>query len=811
VSGSVHGGRVPKVIAQAVAQWQRGNRLEAERLCAVQLATSTEQLDARGLLAEIYSSQREFARAAEQLRCITTLQPGDAAWHRRLGDALFASGELAGAAEAFRTAIALDPRNPRAHNNLGRALAALGEHSAAIDSYRRAIARDARYAIANNNLGIELAEERRFDEALAAYQRAAELNPAFAEAHSNRGNVLLELARAEDALGSQDRALELEPLNATFHCNRGNTLLKLRRFEDALSSFDCALRLRPESPEGFNGRGTALRELQQLEPAIACFDRAVELKPDFLDPLNNKANVLLCLERFEELLPWCERLLGVKPDFGPALYYRGLALKNLAREREAVECFERLLDKHPSHPLGAGYLLHAAAAICDWSHQKLLADTLEALRREQVAVSPFVLLGFCDDAALQLHCGRSYLAHAYPPPPEPLWRGERWHNDKLRIAYVSADLRDHAVSYLMAGVFERHDRERFMTVGVSLRPASGSLFGLRVVRSFDAWIDVHEASDLKVAQILRELQIDIAVDLMGFTRGERINIFAHRFAPLQISYLGYPATAGTPFHDYLLADDFVVPEGSDRHYSEQVIRLPECFQANDDKRVIGARRPTRAEAGLPHDGFVFCSFNNSHKLTPGQFDIWCRLLAAVPGSVLWIVADQEDAQSNLACEARARGLNPGRLVFAPRVDYEDHLARLPLADLFLDCLPFNAGTTASDALWAGLPVVTCSGESFAGRMAGSLLRAIGLPELITRTPQEYEALALHLARAPAELAALRTRLEANRAASPLFDTERFCRHLESAYVTAHERLRQGEPPASFKVAPLGARSAGRDP
>jgi predicted O-linked N-acetylglucosamine transferase (SPINDLY family) len=658
VSGGVRAGRVPKVIAQAVAHWQRGNRSEAERLCAVQLASSTEQLEARGLLAEIYSSQREFARAAEQLQRITALRPSDPAWHRRLGDALFAAGELAGAADAFRAAMALEEGHPRAHNNLGRALAALGERSAAIDCYRRAIALDARYAIAHNNLGIELAEERRLEEALAAYERAAELNPTFAEAHSNRGNVLLQLSRAEEALGCQDRALELEPLNATFHCNRGNTLLKLRRFEEALASFDRALRMRPDSPESFNGRGTALRELQQLEPAIACFDRAVELKPDFLDPLNNKANVLLCLERFEELLPWCERLLAVEPDFAPALYYRGLALKSLARDRESVECFERLLEKHPSHPLGAGYLLHAAAAICDWSHQELLDDTVEALRRQQVAVSPFVLLGFCDDAALQLHCARSYLAHAYPPPPDPLWRGERWRSDKIRIAYVSADLRDHALSYLMAGVFEQHDRERFMTVGVSLRPASGSPFGMRVVHGFDAWIDVHEASDLKVAQILRELKIDIAIDLMGFTRGERINIFAHRFAPLQISYLGYPATTGTPFHDYIIADDFVVPEGSEHYCSEQLIRLPDCFQANDDKRVIAARRPTRTEAGLPEEGFVFCSFNNSHKLTPEQFDIWCRLLVAVPGSVLWIVADQDDARLNLAREARARGVDP---------------------------------------------------------------------------------------------------------------------------------------------------------
>jgi protein O-GlcNAc transferase len=797
---------MPRLIAQAVAHWQQGNRAEAERLCAALLSTSAEQIDARGLLAEIYSAQRDFAGAAEQLRRITALRPKEAAWHRRLGDALFAAGEFAAAADSFRTAIGLEPKHPRAHNNLGRALAGLGEHSAAIDSYRRALALDARYAIAHNNLGIELAEEHRPEEALSAYERAAALNPAFAEAHSNRGNVLLQLARAEEALVCQDRALELEPLNATFHCNRGNTLIKLRRFEEAVASFDRALRLRPEFAEGFNGRGTALRELQQFESAVACFDKAVELKPDFLDPLNNKANVLLSLERFQELLPWCERLLAVKPDFAAALYYRGLGLKSLARDREAIECFAALLHKHPAHPLGAGYLLHSAATICDWSHQKLRLDTLAALPKHELVVSPFVLLAMSGDASLQLDCARSYLAHAYPPAPEPVWRGERWRNDRIRIAYVSADLRDHAVSYLMVGVFEKHDRERFTTIGVSLRPASETFFGRRVVQSFDAWIDVHEASDLKVAQILRDMQVDIAIDLTGFTRGERVNIFAHRCAPLQLSYLGYPATAGTPFHDYILADDFVIPERSRLKYSEQVIYLPDCFQANDDRRALGERKPTRAEAGLPETGIVFCSFNNTHKLSAAQFDVWCRLLTAVPQSVLWIVADQEDARANLIREAGARGITPERLVFAPRMDYQEHLARLSLADLFLDTWPFNAGTTASDALWAGLPVLTLCGEPFAGRMAGSLLRAVGLPELITYSVEQYEARALQLANSPEELGLLRARLAENRLSFPLFHTERFCRHLEAAYVEALSRQQRGESPASFAVAPVAERS-----
>jgi protein O-GlcNAc transferase len=794
---------MPKVIAQALAHWQRGNRLEAERLCAALIAASPGQIEAYALLAEMHSSRGEYLHAAGQLRRITELRPQEAAWHRRLGDALYASGEFDGAATSFRAAIELEPQHPRAHNNLGRALAGRGEHAAAIGCYRRAIELDGRYAIAHNNLGIELVEEHRLEEALASYERATQLNPAFAEALSNRGNALLRLERAEEALACQDQAVALEPLSATFHRNRGNALLKLGRFQEALASFDLGLQLHPESPEALTARGVALRELHQLEPALACFDRALELKPEFLEPLYYKGNVLLCLERFDELLPWCERLLTVKPDFAAALYYRGLALMGLSREREAVDCFQRLLALHPTHDLAAGSLLHAAATVCDWTHGELIDATLSALRDKQVVVSPFDLLGLSADPALQLECARSYLTRAYPPAPKPVWCGERWQNDRIRIAYVSADLRDHALSYLMAGVFEKHDRSRFTTFGVALRPAVTSPFGTRVVQAFDRWVDVHEASDFRVAQTLRDLQVDIAVDLMGYTLGDRLNIFAHRFAPLQISYLGFPATTGTAFHDYILADDYVIPEEARQHYSEQVIYLPDCFQANDDRRRIGAHRPTRAEAGLPQGGLVFCSLNNSYKLQPAQFDAWCRLLAAFPDSVLWIVADNQDAQSNLRREACARGVAPARLLFAPRMEYADHLARLPLADLCLDTLPFNAGTTASDALWAGVPVLTCSGEAFASRMAGSLLRAIGLPELITHTLADYETLAVRLAGNPGELAGLRARLAVNRDSGPLFDTERFCRHLESAYEMAHARHQRGELPGSFRVPLLG--------
>jgi predicted O-linked N-acetylglucosamine transferase (SPINDLY family) len=351
---------------------------------------------------------------------------------------------------------------------------------------------------------------------------------------------------------------------------------------------------------------------------------------------------------------------------------------------------------------------------------------------------------------------------------------------------------------LLAGVFERHDRRRFETFAISLRPEEESALGQRVKGAFDRFIDVSGQSDGAVAELLHALEIDIAVDLTGFTDGLRPQIFSRRPAPIQVTYLGFPATTGAPYMDYILADAFVIPPAQAQHFSECVVYLPDCFQANDDQRVISAR-VTRTDAGLPEGAFVFCCFNNSYKLNPAMFDIWMRLLDRVPGSVLWLVSAGAAVGGNLRREAMNRGVDPERLVFAPRQPYAEYLGRLQLADLFLDTLPFNAGTTASDALWAGLPVLTCAGEAFAARMAGSLLQAVGLPELITHSLADYEAKALELARQPELLRGLRQRLAANRRAAPVFDTDRCRRSLESAYIEMWQRHERGQGRQSFAM------------
>jgi predicted O-linked N-acetylglucosamine transferase (SPINDLY family) len=401
----------------------------------------------------------------------------------------------------------------------------------------------------------------------------------------------------------------------------------------------------------------------------------------------------------------------------------------------------------------------------------------------------------------QLQCARLWAAHEALPAPTPLWRGEPYRHEKIRIAYVSADFHAHATSVLMAGVFERHDRNRFELVALSFGPDDGSEMRARVKNAFDRFVDVREKSDAEIAALMRQWEIDIAVDLKGYTKDHRSGIFAFRPAPIQATYLGYPGTMGAPYVDYIIADATVIPDEHRPYYAEQVAYLPDSYQCNDSRGTFTDDSVTRAQAGLPEAGFVFCCFNRNYKIAPDTFALWMRLLRDAPSSVLWLLEDNPDAKRNLEREAEAHGMASGRLVFAQRVSASEHLARHRLADLLLDTQPYGAHTTASDALWAGLPVLTALGTTFASRVAASLLNAVGLSELIADSLEAYEASALRLARHPDALVAIKNKLAANRDNCPLFDTARFTRNLESAYVAMWQRRQRGEPPRSFSVEP----------
>lgn len=548
--------------------------------------------------------------------------------------------------------------------------------------------------------------------------------------------------------------------------NAARAHLQRGEFQAAERRIDEAITLDPQSAELWSNRGAVQAAAKRLDAALVSFNRALQLKPDLPVAIVNRANILVALQRYADAISDYEKTLRVDHDY----------------------------------PYALGNLIFCKLQCADWRDlDALRARAVADLEAGKRAVTPALAAALLGTPAQLLQALQILSRDKFPGRP-PMWRGERYRHGRIRIAYVSSDFHAHATAVLMAGVFENHDRRQFETVAVSTGPDDGSTMRARLQKSFDRFIDASLNGDEQIAAMMRNAEIDVAVDLKGYTSHARPGIFAFRPAPVQVNYLGFPATMGAEFVDYILADRVTIPAGDEQYFSERIVRLPHSYQPNDKTRDTGGKTPTRAAAGLPEAGFVFCCFNNSFKIQPHIFDIWMRLLREIDGSVLWLIGDNSSAITNLRREAGLRGIDAARLVFAPRAPLEDHLARHHLADLFLDTLPYNAHTTASDSLWTGLPLVTCMGGTFAGRVAASVLNAAGLPELVTSTLADYEALALLLAREPARLAAIRAKLTENRDTCPLFDAVRFTRRLESAFTRMWERAERGEKPAAFDLA-----------
>jgi protein O-GlcNAc transferase len=638
---------------------------------------------------------------------------------------------------------------------------------------RQALARDAGRARTHLLLGMALARSGALDEALASFDRALALAPDLASAHANRGDALVALGREAEGVTSYDRALALNPGEVETWCNRGAALHDLRRFEEALASYDQAIALKSDFAQLHFNRGNALALLGRHAEAVAAYDRALTLDQGYCDALQARGTVLLALKRFEE----------------------------------AVACFERMRD--PRHPRALSEIVNCHVMTCDWPRARALAGELErSIAQGHALASPFILLGQPIGNATLAQATERF-AQSEILKREPLPRVQQVPaQDRIRVAYLSADFRDHATAHLAAGLFERHDRARFEVIGISFGADDGSPMRARLAAAFDRFHDVAVMGDRAVAELLLELGVDIAVDLKGHTEGARLGILAYRPAPIQVAYLGYPGPSGLDSIDYVIADRIVLPFEEQAFYRERIVHLPDSYQVNDRSRPIAVRAPARREEGLPDEGLVFCCFNHNWKITAAMFDIWMRLLRAHEGSVLWLFRSNDAAEANLRREASARGIDPARLVLACFRAPADHLARIACADLFLDTLPCNAHTTASDALWAGVPVLTCKGGTFAGRVAASLLHAAGLQQLATESLAEYEALAHKLADDRALLASMRQRLAQNRLSCALFDTARFTRHIEAAYTTMVRMARSGEGPRSFAVDPIEGNSGG---
>lgn len=675
------------------------------------------------------------------------------------------AGRLPEALRLYRRVLKKSPDNVGCIYSLAMLYVQQNNYAAAADMFRRAARIKPDLVDAHYNLAVALGMSGKYNEAALSYEQVLKLDPRHANARNNYATALLHAGRPSDAARQYDELIAQAPASADAYINRGTARQALKRIEEALADYERAIALKPDFAEAHLNRGNALAELRRSEEALAAYQKAIALQPDFADAYNNMANIQLHLGRYVEAV---------------AAYDRGLALQPEDSEARSMR-------------------FSAKMQLCDWSNFEAERDRLLAAIEGGRVANPFVALALSPSLEDHLRCAKKFSQVRFPAAA-PLWRGEIYRHDRIRLAYVSGDFREHPIAYLTAGMFEHHDRSRFEVTAVSFGPEQERGIRQRLQGAFEHFIDVRTSSDAEIAALLREREIDIAVDLVGFLENARTNVFASRAAPIQVNYIGFPGTLGADYFDYVIADPTVLPPEHAAFHTENVAWLPDTYLPTDATRAVAEVTPTRGDLGLPEKGFVFCAFNLSYKINPAMFDVWMRLLREIEGSVLWLRQYNAVASRNLRAEAERRGVAPERLIFAPRAPLAaDHLARQRQADLFLDTLPYNAHTTATEALWVGLPVLTCLGSSFAGRVAASVSRAIGMPELVTTSLTEYEALALKIARDPALCATLKQKLARNRHTQPLFDTARFTRHIEAAYATMWQAYQDGRPPAGFSV------------
>jgi predicted O-linked N-acetylglucosamine transferase (SPINDLY family) len=682
-----------------------------------------------------------------------SINPQFAEFHMILGELHYQLQEFVQAIACFKNVILIQPEYVQPYINIGKILQKQGKLEDVITLYLKALELDPNHAGLNFDVGLVFKQQGKLDDAILYYKKSLMLRPDFIEAQNNLGGIFKDQGKLDEAIACYQRALEINPESAEVYCNMGLILKSCGQLNEAVNYFKQAIHYNPNSADAHCNLGNASVELGNLEQAIACFHKTLDLKPDFTNAHYGLGALLMAQQKYSESIVYLKQVVKLEPN----------------------------------HYTAKTLILHQMQHMCTWENigeitHEIRCAVVDSPVSEKNMFPPLAFLSIPGATAEeQKRCAERWVDSELKFLPELRKKLDFEYShateNKIRIGYLSADFRQHPVSFLMAEVFELHNRSRFHITAYAYDTDGSTPMRNRLESAFDQFIDIHDLSLEDAAKRINADHIDILVDLTGHTQNSRTGILALRPAPVQVNYLGYPGTIGADFVDYLIADRFTIPPEMKKHYTEKVVWMPDCFQANDRQRPRPAS-PNRKTCGLPDKAFVFCCFNQTLKITPEMFEIWCRLLTNVPDSILWLSASTPQAEENLRREMRQRGLQTDRLIMAPLRYREEHLARLQCADLFLDTLPFNAGTTCSDALWMGLPVITCAGDAFASRMAGSLLSAIGMPELITYNLKDYYLLALDLSTNRRKLETVRSKIMASHDSAPLFDSPLFTHHLE---------------------------------
>jgi len=773
-------------------------------------------------------SKGEINRALDAVQNLFKEYPNEPLLFNISGACHAGLGQLDEAVKDYGSAIAIKPDYAKAHFNLAGALQDLGQLEAAVNSYEKTLEIEPDYAEAHNNLGSVFKELKENEAAVQSYKDALVIKPDYVEAQYSLGIMQQDLGQLEAAIKCYEAVLAIKPNFADAFNNLGTSFLDLGQFNEAAKSYKSALKINPDSVEVINNLGIAFYKLHQFEDAIECYERAISLKPDFADTYNNIGIVFLDLGQFNEAANSYKLALKINPNSVEANNNLGIAFYKLHKFEDAVECYEKAISLKPNFvdayanlasvmkdlnrfdealaiyeseiilnsnlDFILGELFYIKMHLCIWDDLSTrLNELTNKINNSEKVISPFILLALIDDPEIQRKTAEIYANDKFQDNNALPLIGIYPKHSKIRIGYFSADFREHPVSSLTAELYETHDRSKFEIYAFSLGPNTNDEMNLRIKAGVDHFHDAHSMSHKEIVMLVRSLEIDIAIDLGGYTQNARTEIFAMSAAPIQASYIGVLSTMGVNCYDYLLSGQGMIPESNQKYYTEKIVYLP-SYQVNDSKEILPKKIFTRKELGIPEKGFIFCCFNHTYKIMPIVFDSWARILKDVKESVLFIYVDNELAKTNLLREITVRGIAPSRLIFGGRLPRAEYLARYRVADLFLDTRPYNAGTTASDALRMGLPVLTLEGASFNSREAASILRSLNLPELITSSDKDYEEVAVELGNDPDKLKLIKEKLASNLATAPLYDTPLFTKNLESAFVQMYYRYQQGLEP-----------------
>jgi protein O-GlcNAc transferase len=722
----------------------------------------------------------------------------------------YESGELQKAEEIYKSVLEINPTHPKALYLMGVIADHVGRTQEAISLINEAIKYDPGNPIYYNDLGNALLAQGKSQEAISCYQKALELKPGLAGAYNNMGSAFQDQHQFDEAISCYQRAIELNPAYPEAYKNMGNAFQRQGRTADAIYCYRKALELKPDYAEAYANMGSAFQDQGDSREAMSCYRKALELKPDYAEAHCSMGNVFQYLRNLDEAVSCYQKAIDLEPDFAEAYYNMGMAFQDMSQLDEAIACYEKAIKIKPDFPQAYGQLFHQLQRTCAWQALEGLSARLDQLTGEAPALgtrppeTPFISLTRHADPSRNFEIATSWsseIARAVNASQIELsFEHPRSSETKIVVGYLSSDFRNHPVAHLMLSLFRLHDRNTFKVFCYSYGMDDGSDCRKRIQQDCDKFIDLRNLSYAEAAQRIYKDHVHILVDLNGHTGGNRLEISAFRPAPVQASYLGFPGTTGADFFDYIITDSIVTPEADAIHYREKFVYMPHCYMINDNRQRLSSQNLKKPDVGLPKESFVFCTFHNTYKIEPGMFDVWMKILRQVPTSVLWFRQVSKSAEKNLRQEARERGVTPERLIFSRKIPLkEEHLARLSLADLALDTRVYNGHATTSDALWAGVPVITLQGRHFASRASSSILMAIGLSELITHSLGEYERLAIRLARNPNELRMIRETLARNRLTEPLFDTQRFVGNLEAAYKEMWEIYLAGQRPRQIEV------------